>query len=178
MDKFKNYNIAFTGLKTGKHKFKFEVNQAFFDLFGTEQEFTNPKIVVDVLLDKHTTFLEFWFDIHGTIELTCDISNDEFDYPIEHKMKILVKQGEEYDDSNEEVITIPQGDSDFNIAQLVYEGVILSVPMKKLSPNLKDEDDYHKLLEKYSLKEEPEEEESPNDIDPRWEALRKLKDNN
>lgn len=176
MDKFKNYNIAFTGLKTGKHEFRFEIDQAFFDLFGIEQEFTKPRIQVDVLLDKHTTFLEFWFDISGKIELVCDISNEEFDHPIKHDMKILVKQGEEYDDSNEEVITIPHSDSDFNIAQLVYEGVMLSVPMKKLSPNLKDEDDYHQLLEKYSPKIKEEEQE--NEIDPRWAALKKLKDNN
>ncbi|WP_300673632.1 DUF177 domain-containing protein [Soonwooa sp.] len=176
MDKFKNYNIAFTGLKTGKHQFRFEINQAFFDLFGIEQEFTKPRIQVDVLLDKHTTFMEFWLDITGDIELVCDISNEEFDYPINQNMKILVKQGEEYDDSNEEVITIPHSDSDFNIAQLVYEGVMLSVPMKKLSPNLKDEDDYHQLLEKYSPKIKEEEQE--DEIDPRWAALKKLKDNN
>jgi hypothetical protein len=57
MDRFRNYDIAFSGLKTGKHDFKFEINQEFFDLFETEQEFFNPKIDVDVHLDKHTTFL-------------------------------------------------------------------------------------------------------------------------
>ena len=38
MDKFRNYDVAFSGLKTGKHEFKFEVEQAFFDLFETEQK--------------------------------------------------------------------------------------------------------------------------------------------
>lgn len=177
MDKFRNYNIAFTGLKPGKHQFKFEADQTFFDLFGTEQEFEKPKIEVDVLLDKHSTFLEFWFDIHGTLGLVCDISNQQFDYPFAYEMKILVKQGEEYDDSNEEVITIPHGDSDFNIAQLIYEGVILSVPMKKLAPAVEDNDDYQQLLNKYSS-HETEEEDSSTEIDPRWEALKKLKNNN
>ena len=41
MDKFKNYDIAFTGLKNGKHEFDFIITQAFFDLFETEKEFTN-----------------------------------------------------------------------------------------------------------------------------------------
>ena len=180
MDKFKNYSIAFPGLKLGKHEFKFEVNQEFINLFDFEQEFFNPNINVDVLLDKHSTFLEFWITISGTIQLICDISSEEFPHPIEHQMKILVKFGEEYDDSNEEVITIPQHNSDFNISQLIYEGIVLSVPMKKVSPSLEENDEYQQLLEKYSpkdveLNEETEDEEI---VDPRWEALKKLKNNN
>ncbi len=177
MDKLQNYNIAFTGLKQGKHQFKFEINQAFFEIFGTEQEFFNPEININVLLDKHSTFLEFWIEVSGTVQLICDISNDEFSHDIENQMKMLVNFGEEYDDSNEEVITIPQSDSDFNIAQLAYELVILSIPMKKISPDLGTDNDYQKILDQYSPKIE-EENSTEEILDPRWEALKKLKDNN
>lgn len=172
MDKFRNYDVAFSGLKTGKHEFKFEVEQAFFDLFETEQEFSGAKIDVDVLLEKHSTFLDFLIKIHGTVNLVCDITSETFTHPIENEIKFLVKFGEEYDDSNEEVITIPQGDSAFNISQASYEAVILSIPMKKISPNVKEED--FELIEKFSPKEIEEEEN--HEIDPRWEALKKLKD--
>ena len=177
MDRFRNYDIAFSGLKTGKHDFKFEINQKFFDLFETEQEFFNPEINVDVFLDKHTTFLEFYINVSGTVQLICDISNDEFSENISNDLKVLVKFGEEYDDSNEDIITIPHKDSEFNIANLIYEAVVLSIPMKKLAPSVRDNDEYQKLLDQYSpqITEEDEEEQS---IDPRWEALKKLKDNN
>lgn len=173
MDKFRNYDVAFSGLKNGKHEFKFEVEQSFFDLFETEQEFTNAHINVEVTLEKHTTFLDFEVTISGTVNLVCDITAEEFANPINHSIKILVKFGEEYDDSNEEIITIPHGDSAFNIAQLIYEAVILSIPMKKISPNVKDED--IELIEKFSPKIEEDEE---HEVDPRWEALKKLKDKN
>lgn len=177
MDRFRNYDIAFSGLKTGKHDFKFEINQEFFDLFETEQEFFNPEINVNVLLDKHTTFLEFYINVSGTVQLICDISNDEFSENISNDLKVLVKFGEEYDDSNEDIITIPHKDSEFNIANLIYEAVVLSIPMKKLAPSVRDNDEYQKLLDQYSpqITEEDEEEQS---IDPRWAALKKLKDNN
>ena len=177
MDRFRNYDIAFSGLKTGKHDFKFEINQKFFDLFETEQEFFNPEINVDVFLDKHTTFLEFYINVSGTVQLICDISNDEFSENISNDLKVLVKFGEEYDDSNEDIITIPHKDSEFNIANLIYEAVVLSIPMKKLAPSVRDNDEYQKLLDQYSpqITEEDEEEQS---IDPRWAALKKLKDNN
>ncbi|MCQ9634937.1 DUF177 domain-containing protein [Chryseobacterium sp. WG14] len=176
MDKLRNYDVSFSGLKNGKHEFRFEIDKTFFQLFETEQEFTNPRIAVDVLLDKHTTFLEFVIKIHGLVELVCDITNEDFDYSIENEIKILVNFGEEYDDSNEDVITIPSGEHAFNVAHLIYENVMLSIPMKKISPHVSDED--LKVLDQFSPKEIEETEEEEHKSDPRWEALRKLKDKN
>ncbi|MGE8554588.1 MAG: YceD family protein [Chryseobacterium jejuense] len=176
MDKLRNYDVSFSGLKNGKHEFKFEIDNTFFQLFDTEQEFTNPRIEVHVLLDKHTTFLEFEIKIKGLVELVCDITNEDFDYPIENEIKILVNFGEEYDDSNEDVITIPTAEHAFNVAHLIYENVMLSIPMKKISPNVSDED--IKILDQFSPKDIEEAEEEEHESDPRWEALRKLRDNN
>lgn len=172
MDRLRNYDISFSGLKTGKHEFSFEIDKEFFQLFDTEQEFTDPKINVHVFLNKHTTFLEFEIKVKGTVELVCDITTDNFSYPIENEIGILVKFGEEYDDSEEDVITIPMNDHAFNVSQLIYEIVALSIPMKKISPNISDED--LKILEQFS----PKEIETEEKVDPRWEALKKLKDKN
>ena len=67
MDKLRNYDVSFSGLKNGKHEFRFEIDNTFFQLFDTEQEFTNPRIEVHVSLDKHTTFLEFEIKINGLV---------------------------------------------------------------------------------------------------------------
>ncbi|MCL1675262.1 YceD family protein [Elizabethkingia meningoseptica] len=178
MDKIRNYNIAFTGLKNGKHDFIFDVKQEFFNLFEIEQEFDKASLQVNVLLDKHSTFLEFEIKVEGTVQLICDISNEEFNHSISNEIKVLVKFGEEYDDSNEEVIVIPQNEYEFNIAQLIFEAVVLAIPMKKLSPNLSESD--LEALDQYSPKEIEAEKENDdqNDIDPRWAALNKLKDKN
>ena len=122
---------------------------------------------------KHSTFLEFEIEISGIVNLVCDITTENFDHGVQNEIKVLVKFGAEYDDSEEDVITIPMTDHAFNVAQLIYEVVMLSIPMKKISPNVSDED--LEILEKFSPKEEVEEEQ---DIDPRWEALKKLKDKN
>lgn len=173
MDKFRNYDIAFSGLKNGKHTFRFEIDKKFFQLFDTEQEFTQPRIVAEILMDKHTTFLELWIKTSGTVQLICDLTNDPFDHMIENELEVLVKFGEEYDDSDGDVITIPKTDHAFNAAQLIYEDVMLSIPMKKVSPHITEE--VLKVLEQYRPEEIEEKEE---EVDPRWEALKKLKDKN
>lgn len=173
MDRLRNYDIVFSGQKNGKHEFRFEIDKAFFQLFDTEQEFTEPEIVADILMDKHTTFLELNIKTAGTVNLVCDITTDVFNHPVENELNVLVKFGEEYDDSEEDVITIPSSDHAFNAAQLIYESVMLAIPMKKVSPNVSDED--LEIIEKFSPKDEIKEEE---DVDPRWEALKKLKGKN
>lgn len=176
MDKYRNYDISFSGLKNGKHQFEFPISQEFFDLFDTEKEFTNAQLVCNVDLEKHSTFLDFAISVSGSVDLVCDISNKIFAYPTENEIKFLVKFGEEYDDSNEEIITIPHHYSEFNIAQIIYEAVVLSIPMKKLSPEISNDEEYQSLLEKFSPKniEETEEQET-NEIDPRWAILNQLK---
>lgn len=171
MDKIKNYDLIFSGLKEGVHEFQFEIKEAFFSLFDTEQEFENPDIKVNARLEKHSTFLELWLNITGKVQLACDISNENFDHDIKSESKYLIKFGEEYDDSHEEIIVIPKESYFFNPAQLMYENITLAIPMKKISPNISDED--LSVLEKYSPQEEPSEEEKTSD--PRWDALKKLK---
>jgi len=175
MDKLKNYDVSFSGLKNGKHNFRFEIDKTFFQLFDTEQEFTNPEILAEVQMDKHSTFLEFSIKTSGDVELVCDITNQNFRHPIENEVNVLVKFGEEYDDSDEDVITIPMHDHSFNVAQLIYEDVVLSIPMKKISPDVSEED--LEILDQFSPKAK-EEKEQENESDPRWDALRKLKDKN
>ena len=106
--------------------------------------------------------------------MICDISNKIYSHDIAYKINFLVKFGEEYDDNNEEIITIPHHYHEFNIAQVIYEAVMLSIPMKKLSPEISENNEYQTLIDKYSHNTEKEKDEI-DEIDPRWAALNKLK---
>lgn len=153
MEKLHNYDISFSSLKLGNHSFNMSIEQSFFDLFDFDQEFYNPVIEVNVLLIKHSSFLELEINISGTVILRCDISDKEYEQTINNKIKTLVKFGEEYDDSNEEILIIPVGSHSVNISQLIFECVILSIPMKHVHPRYLQgyEDEYTDLLKKYGL---------------------------
>lgn len=175
MDKKKNYNVVFSGLKLGKHTFEFEISQAFFDLFTFEQDFENPKLHVELLLEKKTTFLDLHFDINGTVDLICDVTNELYSQPIQGQMPLVVKFGHEYDDTGDEVWVIPHGDYEVNVSQIIYELVLLSIPNKRVNPDLASEkaQEALDLLDKYAPKiEKPEKENDSND--PRWDSLKDL----
>ena len=178
MDKKKNYNVSFSGLKLGKHAFQFEISQEFFDLFEFNQDFRKPEVTVDLMLEKHSTFLDLVFHSEGTVEVDCDISNEAYMQPIENELKLVVKFGHEFDDSDDEVWVIPEGEHEINVAQLIYEMILLSIPNKRISPDVESAEAYD-LLDKYAPKaaeDKPENED--NSTDPRWDSLKNLYKNN
>src|SRR5690606_14880075 len=180
MEKFKNYNVSFSGLSLGKHNFEFQVKQPFFDLFEFEQEFRNPDLKINLELDKKNNFLELGFELSGTVELDCDLTSEAYDEELKGKSEIIVKFGEEYDDSDDEVWVIPYGEHQINIAQMIYEMTLLAVPVKRIHPDVKSGKSHSEmldLLEKYGIEEE-EENTNEEETDPRREELKKLKNNN
>jgi len=150
MDKIAKYDVAFTGLKNGKHYFVFDIGQEFFDLFESENEFTGANIVASVSLDKHSSFMKFEIKIEGSVILVCDISGSEYVQHISGGTDVIVKFGERYDDTDGEMITISRNQSEFNVAKLIFEVVVLSIPMKRLSPDLTDEN--FKILNDFTPK--------------------------
>lgn len=185
MDKFKKYSVSFAGLSLGKHHFDFSITQSFFDLFEFEQDFQNPDLKIELILDKNNNFLDLFFKLSGEIELHCDLTNEVFSQEIEGNSEIIVKFGEDFDDSDDEVWEIPQGEHSVSISQMIYEMTLLAIPNKRVHPDVlsgKSHSEMLKLLEQYTLHETDEEEDEEEDdsnseetIDPRWESLKKLK---
>ena len=85
MDILKEFLIPFSGLKLGKHQFEFQVNNTFFTHFGYD-EFNDSNIKMNVVLEKKSNMLELNFSHKGTINVPCDLTNEDFDLPIKGKI--------------------------------------------------------------------------------------------
>ncbi len=86
---------------------------------------------------------------------------------------MIVTFGEVYNDDNEELLVLPHGEYQINIAQYIYESIVLSVPVKRISPAAEELD--LSAYESHSTLDEPEHnKEEEIEIDPRWEKLKEL----
>jgi uncharacterized metal-binding protein YceD (DUF177 family) len=174
----KAFILSFAGLKQGKHQFKYEVDNTFFENFGFE-EFNSSFILIDAQLDKRNTIMDLLLNATGSINVNCDVTNEPFDLTIEASMDLVIKFGDAFNDDNEELLILSHGDYEFNIAQYVYEMLVLSIPQKRVHPGVEDgslESDVLDKLEELSVSSP--EENNNKEIDPRWEALKKLKTDN
>jgi uncharacterized metal-binding protein YceD (DUF177 family) len=181
MNKTKQYLIPFVGLKLGKHHFEYQISNAFFEIFDYD-EFENSDIKVDVVLEKKSTMLELIFKQQGTVNVPCDLTSEDFDLPIEGEMKLIVRFGDVYNSDNEELLILPFGEFEIDISQYIYEMIVLSVPLRRVHPGVKDGSLKTEALTKLNeliLKEETEVEETEvedkeENIDPRWDKLKQL----
>jgi uncharacterized metal-binding protein YceD (DUF177 family) len=178
MSKSKEYIIPFVGLKLGKHRFEYQINNAFFEIFDYN-EFQNSEVKVDVVLEKKSNLLEINFKHKGIVNVPCDLTSEDFDLPVKGKLKLIVRFGESFNNDNEELLILPHGEFEIDIAQYIYELIVLSIPLKRVHPGIKDGSLNTEALSKLKeltikeKKKEKEEKEEEN-IDPRWDKLKQL----
>jgi uncharacterized metal-binding protein YceD (DUF177 family) len=171
METLKGYDISFFGLKEGSHKFKYKIENQFFEAFNYD-EYLDCNILVNLNFIKKSTLLELNFSAIGTVRIACDVSNEPFELPIQGKLDIVVKFGDDYNDDNEEILIIPHGHYKINVAQFIYELIVLAVPTKRIHPGIENGSLQTPILEK--LKELRPNNKKSDEIDPRWEDLKKL----
>src|SRR5690554_605111 len=172
----KEFLISFVGLKLGKHHFEYQINKLFFENFDYHQ-FEDILGMAKLTLNKKENLLELSFEHKGTVKVPCDLTGIYFDLPIKGKLNLIVQFGEEYNDDNEELLIIPHGEFQINVAQYIYEMIVLSVPIKRVHPGVKDGSIDVSEYEKYISYQKPEE--IKEETDPRWDKLNNLlKDNN
>ena len=175
MKALKAYTIPFIGLKIGEHHFDYQIDKTFFQNFEYD-EFNAVDIKIDLKFEKKTTLLELYFSAEGLVNVNCDITNEPYNQAIDDQLKLVVKFGNEYNDDNEDILIVPHGDFEINIAQYIYELIVLAVPAKRVHPGVEDgtlQSDILSKLEELSPKADNETK-SSEDIDPRWNNLKKL----
>ena len=176
MKNTKEYLIPFIGLKLGKHHFEYQISNAFFEIFDYS-EYQNSNIKVNVVLEKKSTLLELNFKHKGFVNVPCDLTSEDFDLPIKGKMKLIVRFDEEYNNDNEELLVLPHGEFEIDIAQYIYEMIVLSVPLRRVHPGIKDgslKTEALTKLNELAVHEEKEENKEEENIDPRWDKLKQL----
>ncbi len=175
--------IDIFNLQNKHYEYSFEVDSNFFEKF--EESLINigeARIKID--LDKSDTFIELMIAINGSIQLVCDRSLEEFDYPLNINEQLIFKYGEEDIELDDHIYQIARGTESIQLGQFIYEFISLSIPMKKLHPRFATEendenDESGKLI--YSSAADVESNDEDNiaseDVDPRWQKLKELKNN-
>lgn len=194
MGKFTAFKLPLKSLGVGTHEFDYKLDKQFF----TNMESADVR---DADLDVHLTvvykgdFYDLTFAITGDVTLICDRCLDDLHFPIDASYHITVKYGDDYNDDSDEVLEIPESDATLNVAYMIYDTVVLAIPMKHVHPLGKCNRQMSAMLKKHratergasdedteledSLIEEIDSIDAAASLpeqpsDPRWDALRKL----
>ncbi|MBE9466276.1 DUF177 domain-containing protein [Dyadobacter sp. UP-52] len=165
-----------------QYDYDMESGDAFFQ--ELEQDLIeHGQFKTHVVLTKSATMLQLHFHTEGSVELLCDRTLEPFEEPVISDDRIILKFGDRDEELTDEIEIINRNTNRINVAKYVFEFIALSLPVKKLHPSLRTEDDTDdeseddEVILVYSSAddEETDENDSEEKIDPRWEALKKLK---
>lgn len=174
MKPLKVFDIQFVGLKLGVHSYEFDIDQTFFEHFEYN-EFNDSKVKIRLQLQKKTTLLELSFEAEGTVNVMCDLTNEPFHQPLQASFDLVVKFGEDYNDEYEDILILPHGAYEVNIAQYIYELIVLALPQKRIHPGVVDGTLNSEILDKLEDLSPKNSDHNPNaDTDPRWDSLKQL----
>jgi uncharacterized protein len=197
------YKIDIFRLENKQYMYQFEGDDEFFSLY--EQDLVQKgNFKAAIVLDKSETMIQMKYVIEGNVELICDRSLDEFDFPINLSEKMILKFGDHNEELSDEMMLIDRNTPAINVAQDIFDFIALQIPMKKLHPRFRkdeptidfdedeDDEDFDLFVDEeegelvYSTEngiiedsnqDEEQEQTKEKPTDPRWEALMKLRNN-
>jgi uncharacterized protein len=174
--KLSAYNIAFKGLSPGKHEFDYKIDSRFFELFENSLV-DNGEVDVLVVLVKENSVYTLEFQFTGYVSLICDRCLEIYNQPVYYQTRLFLKFSSEDQEESDEIIWLSPEDYQVNVAQLIYEYIVLSLPVRHVHTSTADGKNLcnPEMLAKLKLmtKDVPA---SPGD--DRWKELKKLKNNN
>jgi len=165
------YQIAFSGLNPGTHKFDFQIGDTFFEQVK-DAEITGGQVSVIVTMAKEERMMDLHLEISGRVAVSCDRCNELMDVEVNGNERLIVKLGDHYYEESEDVQVIPDTAHQFDLGPFIYEYIHLLLPIRRVHPEDaegKSECDPEIIRKLKELSEH-------HIQDPRWEALRKLKD--
>lgn len=193
MGKFSAFKLPLKSLGAGTHEFEYRLDKSFFANMESS-DVHDADLDVKLTVKYNGDFYDLDFHITGEVVLICDRCLDDLHFPIDTTYHIVVKYGEDYNDDSDEVLEIPDSDNFLNVAYMIYDTVELAIPIKHVHPMGKCNRQMSMLLKKHRATANDEDAELENELidemdsmpestdgpagDPRWDALRKLSDDN
>ena len=167
MEKENEFMIPVSGLALGVHNFQFDIRDEFFaDLDYSEVK--QGQVTVDLEVEREELMMTLNFHLEGKVLVTCDRCADEFYIPIQSEQVFYIKFGADEAEESDDVAVVPAEEHAYDVSSLIYEYIILAIPMHRVHP---EGECNPKVIEMLSHNEENPEDE----IDPRWAALKDLK---
>ena len=160
--------IDITSIKPGLHEVTLESSA---EQLGLDPEVFND-VVVEARLDHERERTLVAFTARATATLECDRTAVSFEQAVQGHYSILYVLPEQFGglgrDGDSDVRPLPQAGMELDITDAVRDTLLLALPTRRVAPGAEDE--------QIPITFGAESDADGQSIDPRWEALRKLRD--
>jgi len=172
MCSLERYEIDLKALTEDTTPLEWQLDSQFFQSLEDAQV-QNGSLHVSGSIRKAVGFFELLLHTEGTVQVPCDRCLDMMDQPIEANLRLVVKLGPEYQEEDD-IITVDENEGVLQTAWFIYESIVLAVPIQHVHQPGECNDAMMRVLEEHSAARSSDAD-AEETIDPRWDALKKLK---
>lgn len=133
MGKFTAYKVELASLRDGKYTQEFVCDTGFFKNMEN-LDVVNSDVNVHLDLTARNGLYDLAFTLKGMVQVPCDRCLDPIDIDIDTTYNIKVEYGDSYDDASDDLLIIPSGNAYLNVAYMLYDTILLSIPMRHVHP--------------------------------------------
>lgn len=173
MSGLESLRIDLTGLREGVNVFECDLDDEFFEALDS-QEVHGGQLHVSLSIRKASGFYDLTSHVSGVVSVACDLCLDDMEQAVESDNRLVVKLGSE-DSIEDDVVTVDENEGILDMSWLVYEFIMLSIPIKHVHAPGKCNPAMTEMLDRLSS-DRSSDEGSSGTIDSRWSELLKLKD--
>ena len=170
------YVIPFTSLKLGKHNFKFEISDEFFESFEYSLV-QSGKVKVDIDFEKKESMMIGSFTLIGEIKTTCNRCDDPIQLELNGDYRLVYAFGTEPSNDESLIIVYPE-EFELDLSNTLLELITVSIPKKVIHEEGKCNKEMIELYNEYTINSNSNDDieiQNDEEIDPRWSALKSLK---
>lgn len=131
MGKLSQYEVRLASLPEGKFEQDFVCDTSLFRLMEND-EVSSASVDVHLTVERKHGAYDLTFDCHGSMEVPCDRCLDDMTVPVDTTYSLKVKYGEEYDDTQEDLLILPERATTLDVAPIIYSTLMLCIPLHKV----------------------------------------------
>ncbi len=181
-------------LSFGTKEFKYQLDENFFNEIEASEVHRAEVAATLQVAHEHEGIFELDFAFKGTLWIPCDRCLDDMSMDVDTTWHLTVKEGDRYDDSVDDVLTVPQNWRELDLQPLMRDTVLLTIPIMHVHPEGSCNSEMMEQLSNHSAidladdeamreaaadsAESVDTDDNNKEADPRWDALKKLLDKN
>jgi uncharacterized metal-binding protein YceD (DUF177 family) len=169
MKEFKEFYIPFSSLTLGSNFFHHKIGKTFFESFNYSSAH-DCDIDVNIEFRKEVHLMDIRINYKGKTNVQCDRCLGNIEVAVNSNFNSIIKFGHVDDEVIKEgVIYLPYEAHQFNVAPIIYEHYLLNFPKRNVHAEGKCDAKQLEIVMNYINN-------SHQNHDPRWNALKELKD--
>ena len=177
------YRVELKNMMTETSEYRFQLDNQFFEELDS-LDIQKGQLDVVLKVKRTSGIYQLDFQTVGKVIVTCDRCLDEMEQPIETDDTLKVKLGGEFSEVDD-IVVVPEEEGYINVAWFMYEFIALNIPIKHVhAVGNCNMDMLHKLNKHLRMEDDGADSKICNgddevrEIDPRWNELKKILDNN